>query len=354
MKKVLLISNYVFHYRITIYNHFNKEFKKIGYEFHVLSNQYQESEIACEFTRHIKPFSTFSYINELRKIKPDVVINFLHLKDMLIFPLTIYCKMKGTPMIYWNHGINLKKERNILLNTVYKVVHQLSSAIVLYSPNELKYIFPPARKKVFIGYNTLCFDGINRDDVVSREAVKRKYSIKEEKVILFISRCVPYKRLDLLLELFQDETGVAIVVVGPGIGSEQMELMDDIPHYYYLGAKYGKDVDEIYNMGDIFSTPGHIGLALVQAFFWGMPVVLLNVRHAPEIFYMKNGKNGYLVESQQELKEKILYLLRNDGVYCEFSRNARETAENEANIGRMFGGFRNAVLYCANKERPKL
>ena len=45
MKKILLISNYVFHYRITIYNHFYDEFKKLGYEFHVLSNQYQKSDV---------------------------------------------------------------------------------------------------------------------------------------------------------------------------------------------------------------------------------------------------------------------------------------------------------------------
>lgn len=354
MKKILLISNYVFHYRITIYNQFYDEFKKLGYEFHVLSNQYQKSDVSCRFIRHVKPFSVFGYIDELRTIKPDVVINFLHLKDKMIFSLTLYCRMNRTPMIYWSHGVNLSKADNKLLNAVYKAVHHLSSAIILYTPNQLKYIFSPSRKKTFIGYNTLCFDGIDRDSILSKEAVKKKYSIKEEKVILFISRLMPYKRLDLLLGLFSDESGVAVVVVGPGIEEKQMTLINEVPHYYYLGAKYGREVDEIYNMGDVFSTPGHIGLALVQAFFWGKPVVLLNTRHAPEIFYMKNGKNGYLVENQQELKEKILYLLRNDEVRCEFSRNAKDTIDKDANISKMFSGFREAVAYCLSKERPKL
>ncbi|MBL4852254.1 MAG: glycosyltransferase [Gammaproteobacteria bacterium] len=178
--------------------------------------------------------------------------------------------------------------------------------------------------------------------------------MKEEKVILFISRLVPYKKLDLLLQLFCEESGVAVVVVGPGIEEKQAKLINETPHYYYLGAKYGREINEIYNMGDVFSTPGHIGLALIQAFFWGKPVVLLNTRHAPEIFYMKNGKNGYLVESSRELKEKILYLLRNEEVCNEFSRNARDTIDRDADISKMFGGFREAVDYCTNKNQLKL
>lgn len=351
MRKILLISNYVFHYRIAIYNHFYDEFKKLGYDFHVLSYEYQNAEFDCKFVKHVKPFSIIGYIKEVKRIDPDVVINFLHLKDKMIFPLTIYCRFKGIPMIYWNHGVNLGKAENKLLHAVYRLIHRLSNAVIIYTPNELKYVAPSARNKTFIAYNTLCFDGVDKKRIIDKTEVRRKYSINEDRIILFISRVVPYKNLDLLLDEFADEQDVAIVIVGPGISEQQMKVVNNVSHYYYLGEKYGDEVDEIYSMGDVYSTPGHIGLALIQAFFWGKPVVVLNVRHAPEIYYMKDGKNGFLVDDAQMLKEKVLYLLRNKDAYSKFSINAVKTVEGEANIARMFEGFQKAISYCISNKQ---
>ena len=181
MKKVLLISNYVFHYRLTIYNHFYDEFKKLGYEFHVLSNQYQESDVDCRFVKHVKPFSVFGYIKKIRSIRPDVVINFLHLKDKMIFSLTLYCRISRIPMIYWNHGVNLSKSDDKLLGLIYKTIHKLSDAVLLYTPNELKFISPYSRDKVFIAYNTLCFDAADRVGILSKDAVKKNIRLRKKK-----------------------------------------------------------------------------------------------------------------------------------------------------------------------------
>jgi len=349
MKKILLISNYVFHYRINIYNHFYNELYKLGYELHVLSDEYQDGGDGFKFIKHEREFTKVGYIKAIRQISPDVVINFLHLKDRLIFTLTIYCRLSGIPMIYWNHGVNLSKARNNLFNIAYKLIHILSSAIIIYTPNELKYVSKRNHKKVFIAFNTLCFEGIEKDNILDKCAVRRKYDVKESKTVVFISRILPYKQLDVLLNGFSDRKDIAVVVVGAGINTLQLQKIDASPNYYYLGPKYGKEVDEIYNMGDVYCTPGHIGLGIVQAFFWGMPVVVLNCRHAPEIYYLKDGCNGYIVGSEKELKETILFLLSNEDTYKRLSQNAVETVKYEASISRMFGGFLDAISYCSSK-----
>lgn len=349
MKKVLLISNHVFHYRIVIYNYFYSMFKEQGYEFHVLSNEYQDFECDIKFAKHVKEFSIFGYAEEIRRIAPDIVINFLHLKDKLIFPLTLYCRIIGIPMIYWNHGINISKARNKLLNIIYKAIHEISNAIILYTPNELQYVSDRNKRKVFIAYNTLCFDDIDKEKILDKDAVKRKYLIKEDKVILYISRILPYKRLGILLKIFANEKDVALVIAGSGINEEQLAIINRTSNFYYLGPKYGRDVDEIFNMGDIYSTPGHIGLGIIQAFFWGKPVVVLNTRHAPEIYYMKDGVNGYIAHNEKELKEIILHALRTESEYNRLSNNAIKTINDEAHINRMFGGFMNAISYCLDR-----
>lgn len=343
-KKILLISNKVFHYRISVYNAFFDLFKERGYEFHVLSNEYQGVDFDIKFIKHKKPFGVVSYVREINKINPDVVINFLHLKDKLIIPLTYYCKFKHIPMIYWNHGINIKTPDAKIKNLIFHFIHTISSAIILYTPDQLKYLSDKNKQKTFIAYNTLDFSQVDTIKIRNKDEVKKLYGITENKVVIYISRILPYKGLDVLLDILKESHQVGLVIVGSGINSQQMNIIDTNPNYYYLGEKYGKEVDEIYNMGDIFSTPGHIGLALCQSMFWGKPVVVLNTIHAPEIYYLKPGYNGYVVDSKEELKEKILLLCENDELLNSMSENARNTFE-DTSIDRMFQGFIDAIEY---------
>jgi glycosyltransferase involved in cell wall biosynthesis len=229
------------------------------------------------------------------------------------------------------------------------LTHWKYGKLSLRNPDRPKYISDRNKRKVFVAYNTLCFDDIDKETIQDKNEVKRKYSIQEDKVILYISRVLPYKRLDILLENFSDEKDVALVIVGSGINDQQLILINKTPNYYYLGPRYGRDVDEIFNMGDVYSTPGHIGLGIIQAFFWGKPVVVLNARHAPEIYYMKDGENGYIIDDEKELKERILFLLRTESVYNRLSSNAIKTVNKEAHINRMFNGFISAVSYCVSK-----
>lgn len=344
-KKILLISNRVMHYRSRIYNKFFDMFKELGYEFHVASNDFQKVDFPIRYIEHDAKFTTRNYIKLIKEIQPDVCINFLHLKDKLIIPLTFYCRWKKIPMIYWNHGINIKTPDAKIKNSIFHFIHTISNAIILYSPAQLKYLSKRNQKKTFIAKNTLDFSDVNRKKLRTPDEVKAAYGIKESKVLLYISRILPYKGLDILLELFKDSTDTALVVVGGGISEQQQDIINSIPHYYYLGERYGKDVDEIYQIGDVFSTPGHIGLALNQAMYWGMPVVVLNRIHAPEIIYLKQGENGFIVNSEDELKSKILEICNNEDLHSRMSAAARHTYETEMQIENMFQGFIDAIRF---------
>ena len=348
MKSILLISNKVFHYRTKIYNTFFKLFKKHGCEFHVLSNEYQKVNFDIKFIKHEKSFGVLSYIHEINKIKPDVVIIFLHLRDRLIIPLTFYCKLKKIPIIYWSQGINIYTPDARIKNTIFRFIHSISDSIVLYTPDQLKYISEKNKNKTFIAYNTLDFSDVDITHIRNKDEIKKIYHIKEDKIVLYISRILPYKKLDILLDVLKN-TPVGLVIVGGGINQQQMDIVKANDNYYYLGEKYGKDVDEIYNIGDIFSTPGHIGLALNHSFFWGLPVIVLNVIHAPEIYYFKSGYNGFMVNSTEELKYKILSLCENEELLKSMSHNARSTFKNMG-IDKMFQGFIDAIEYVSSTQ----
>ena len=79
--------------------------------------------------------------------------------------------------------------------------------------------------------------------------------------------------------------------------------------------------------------------------FWGIPVVVLNRIHAPEIIYLKQGENGFIVNSATELKSKILEICNNEKLRERMSAAARRTYETEMQIENMFQGFIEAIHF---------
>ena len=107
MRKVLLVSNKVFHYRVSNYNYFAGRFRDEGWEFFVRANEIQKNNpFPLEFDFREIPFRFSNYKREIERLKPDVVILFLHLKNLMIWPLLHWLKLKGIPVAYWNKGIN--------------------------------------------------------------------------------------------------------------------------------------------------------------------------------------------------------------------------------------------------------
>ncbi len=352
MEKILLISNYVYHYRLNNYNYFASRFKEIGLDFQVLGTAAQEVKFDIEYKLDVLEPGFNRYRKYIKREKPDVVIMFMHLKDKIIFPLTYYCRFKRIPVIYWNFGINVLNPTSRKKNFLYYHLHDVSNAIILYSPNELQYIHKRNRKKVFIAYNTLNFTPIDKNKMPDDNHLKNKYGITEDRIVLCLGRITRSKKVHVLFDCFRNSKDVAIAFAGEGMPPEYINVCNEVPNYYYLGeVGYERmELARIFNSCDIFCIPGNIGLALNEAFFWGKPAITLNGRNSPEIYYFKDGVNGYLADDAKDLENKISLLLNDKKLYNEFSANALKTYEEEMHIENMFQGFKDAVDYVVDKK----
>ena len=97
-KRVLLVSNRVMHYRVSVYNYFWKHFRDHGWDFSVLTNELQKQNRNQPLFELIeKPFDFFGYRREIRRVNPDAVILFLHMKDRVQWPLIHWLKLSGIP-----------------------------------------------------------------------------------------------------------------------------------------------------------------------------------------------------------------------------------------------------------------
>jgi glycosyltransferase involved in cell wall biosynthesis len=345
LKTILLISNKVFHYRVSNYNYFARRFRESGSEFIVRANELQRSNpYPPEFDLKIIPFGFLAYKAEIDRLKPDVVILFLHLKNVFIWPLIHWLNFKKIPVVYWNKGINLEVRANSWRNWLFYYVHSRCNAILLYSEHNITDIQVKNRGKVFVAPNTINFNAL---PVVaeSRAQIKREFGITFDKVVLFVGRMRHVKKVEHLITAFNSitEPNIGCVIVGDPMDYNISSMVKG-RNVLFLGEVFdpkNEKMSKLFSASDLFCIPGDVGLGLNEAFHWGLPVVTENGFQPPEIHYLTNGRSGFIVPENDvsALKEKLLLLLRDDTMRAEFSKAAKEDISRNASIEKMFGGF---------------
>ncbi len=357
MQRILLISNKVFHYRVSNYNYFARRFREEGWEFCVRANELQKNNpFPLEFDFCEMPFDFVAYRREIERLQPKVVILFLHLKNLIIWPLLHWLKLKGILVVYWNKGINLEVRNPRLRNLPFYYIHSLCDGIVLYSKHEIKDIKPKNQHKVWIANNAVNFTAFP-EIYQTRDEIKAEFGISFARVVLFVGRMRPVKKVEHLIEIFNgiEEPGCGCVIVGDQMDYDVQSLIRG-SNIRYLGEIFDPEniqISKLFKMADLFVIPGDVGLGMNQAFYWGLPVVTEDGLQPPEIHYLTEGRNGFIVPENDvaALREKMLLLLRDDALRAEFSRNAREDILREASVETMFQGFFQCVSKITTSRR---
>jgi glycosyltransferase involved in cell wall biosynthesis len=357
-KRVLLISNRVMHYRVSVYNYFWRHFQENGWEFAVLSNELQrQNQNQCQFEFVEKPFSFSGYRAEIRKFKPDAVILFLHMKDRILWPLIHWLKLAGIPVALWTKARNLDDPDNRIRNAFFDYLHFISDGLILYTESLKRFIPDRHRRKVFVANNTINFEDFPAI-AESKDQIKRDLRIPFEKVVLFAGRIGEEKnrkKVDHLIDVFRDldRLDAGLVIVGSGLSDELRARMNPA-NTFYLGEVHdpeNRQISRIFTMADICSIPGHVGLGLNQAFFWGLPMVTEHGNQPPEIEYLHDGENGFIVpeDDRTALRDRLLFLLDNNLERQRMSANARRDILAHASIDGMFQGFLSCVSYLTRE-----
>lgn len=349
---VLLISNKTMHYRISVYNQFFKFFREKGFDFQLLTSEIEkanQNEILFPYRELDLQFNL--YKKAILEINPDAVILFLHLKDKMIWPLMHWLKLRNIKFTYWTKGLNLDDPDNKIRNAFFKYVHNLADGLILYSDGERKYISKKNKEKISTANNTVNFTDYP-EIPQSKEEIKEELNIPFAKVALFVGRMGIQggrKKVDHAIRLFNelDNPDYGLIIVGSGMTELQKSKLNQ-KNTMYMGEIHDPEqfqISRLFKMADIFLMPGHVGLGINQAFYWGLPIVTEEGNQPPEFHYLLDGKNGFAVKEDdiRALKEKVLYLFENDEIRQSFSEQARDHIMREASIKRMFAGFDESV-----------
>jgi glycosyltransferase involved in cell wall biosynthesis len=360
MRRVLLVSRPVLPYRVPVYNYHWRRFREHDWDFQVLTNAV-DGDCRCkpQFRLDEVPASVSRYLDCIRQARPDVVILFLHLKDWILWPLIHWLKLQRIPVVFWTKGANLDRHPSRWRYSAFNYIFRVSDSLILYSANQLELLAPRNRLKAFPADNTLNFDDIP-DIADSVESIKEEFGIPFRKFALFVGTMGidgDRKKVGNLVEVFRtlDRPDLGAVIVGAGMPKAVLDRVNR-RNTICLGPLHDpedRQVNKLFKAADLFVIPGHVGLALNQAFYWGLPVVTAQGSHPPEIRCLKSGRNGFMVPDDDvgALREKILQLFDDDNLRREFSEMARQDILREASPDRMFQGFLSAIRHAV--ARPE-
>jgi len=230
-------------------------------------------------------------------------------------------------------------------------IYKHADGIITFSDEGSRYMIANGiqRDKVICAPNTLDTDLLQKKakairKIYSRDKIASEFDLDTDRVfMLFSGRLVKEKNVDqaiLAIKLVEDVIpNIHFIIIGDGPDKDRLEdLAEEMikGHYSFLGPIYDDDkLAKIFTIADLFIMPRYIGLAIVHAFSFGLPVLTTNVKnHGPEIQYLVHGYNGYMFDKgdTEALAHKMKNLLTDREKLNELSNNAVRTVNEKANV----------------------
>lgn len=296
--------------------------------------------------------------------KWDVVVLPWNTRYLSLLPALIRARINGIGTVLWGHGYS--KSSGYFQRLIRNSVTRLATAVLFYDPATCsKFKDLTGRSNCFVAANSLDPTQINEqinewNRPEKLAAFQNQNRIQGRDVILFVSRFDPNNHLECLIralpEIQQQHKNVLAVLIGGGPDQQRLEsLVKELKCEELIlltGAKYQeKDLAPWFLSSRLFCYPSNIGLSLMHAFNYGLPVLIGNDfgRCNPEIYAFEEGVNGVTFEeaNPSSLAEKAVEILCNPTHLSSLSKGAKHTAETVTTIDKFIDGYSEAIQYAA-------
>ena len=144
-----------------------------------------------------------------------------------------------------------------------------------------------------------------------------------------------------------------LVIVGNGPDRDWLEQIASAePWIHYLGSKWGRDSALLYKMADIFLLAGTAGLAIVDSFAAGLPLIATELaNHPPEISYLRHRENGMITgHDPNKYADGIAEVFESPDLLAKLRQGAG-IAGARYTIEAMVENFRLGINRCLGQRR---
>jgi glycosyltransferase involved in cell wall biosynthesis len=198
----------------------------------------------------------------------------------------IISRLTGKQVVFWTHGIY--GNEGFIKRHIRVLFYRMADALLLYSDYGKRVLvehgFKPSN--LYVIKNSLDSRLQNEHYNSSLESVGRvklQYFSEQDRVIVFVGRIEPQKRLNLLLDVLSKlkaKGGQSYKLLLIGDGSHSAELIELARHYdldedvHFYGACYDDEIlAPLIMMADVCVSPGEVGLTAMHSLIYGTPVI---------------------------------------------------------------------------------
>jgi glycosyltransferase involved in cell wall biosynthesis len=116
---------------------------------------------------------------------------------------------------------------------------------------------------------------------------------------------------------------------------------------HFVGPKFGAEKALVLKMADVFTLPGRVGLAILDAFAAGLPLLTTDIPiHGPEAEYMEEGVNGVkTVHAIEAYAMAVIDVLSHPQRLKALKEGAAKSAEKYS-IEEMVRNFHAGIVQC--------
>lgn len=197
-----------------------------------------------------------------------------------------------------------------------------------------------ARDKITVFNNSIDTSAITRSlaDITEAEraAVRESLLNGSHNVGVYVGGMYAQKRIGFLIEAARRIRALVpdfqLLIIGGGEDAGLAEAAAAQHGWiHYVGPKFGREKSLLVSLGRVFLMPGLVGLAVLDAFAYGTPMVTTALPyHSPEIDYLRDGENGIIVPEADDAGAyavAVAEVLVDDGLRDRLNRAAALDAQ---------------------------
>jgi glycosyltransferase involved in cell wall biosynthesis len=275
-------------------------------------------------------------------------------------------RLMGKRVVLWTmahsyRGNKLTENIRLLWSRIFK-------NIFVYTDKEVEYLKEKGFKNHYILGMNNGLDQKNIDSIVSKwteEKITKWMELNDyqnKKIIISCARLETKNNFRLVIEalpkIVQKIPNLLWFLIGGGDEEENLKKLASKlrveKHIVFLGAIYEEEKLAPYFLSSLlFIHPAAIGLSLLHAFGYGIPVIVheqINL-HNPEIAAFEDGFTGknFKFNDPDDLANVIITLLNNPNKINQMKRNVQKIAREQYNVDIMVDRFIQMANYATYK-----
>ncbi len=328
-KKVLILYNKLFHYRIPIFNILAQKYDLTVIYSYKTSEKYRAQ---CNFNTKYIPIIqigkfVFHKTNIVKFCKNfDVIIAYGQPTWLSYSTLALH-KRRKFKLLFWGIGAPASYKRQYgKAGKLYFIFNDFfdhkADGLIFYSdiPKEMHKNRGYPVQKIFVANNTVEVTKINPNTDIKAN-------------LLFIGTLYLEKGIGILLEAYlgaykTNNNIPKLYIIG---GGEQFERISEwikdnclTEKIYLLGPIYDKNIKaELFSKAIACISPLQAGLSVLESMGYGVPYITMeDAVTGGEAFNIQNNVNGLRLKSVNEFEDVILDIFINKAKYIQFGINA--------------------------------